>query len=339
MTVRDEPELASVHPRLNTAPGPIFLAGVDRSGIGLLGEVLEAHPDVAISRRTNFWSYYYGRFGSLERLENLDRCVTEMLRYTRIQALNPDRDVLLDDMRRTEPTYGRLFATLQEHHLRNVGKSRWGDKSLDSEKYADIILDEFPDAVMVHVIRDPRDRHASQATHRRPARGGLGSGVALWLWSVHHARRNEARHSGRYAVVRYEDLVSRPHEVVQDVCEFVGVPFTSEMLEVEADDVDGTPGGRAPREFTTASIGRHQRDLSQREIGFVHLVAGRRMAQVGYVADRVELSSRDRLVFWSIDVPLNLLRMGLWRIGRLWAERRTRRPSARRLRNPERVRR
>jgi len=316
--------------------GPIFLAGVDRSGIGLLGELLEGHPDVAISRRTNFWSYYHGRFGSLERPENLERCVTEMLRYTRIQALHPDRDALLDSVRPTGATYARLFGALQEHHLRRVGKSRWGDKSLDSEQHADVILDAYPDAVMVQVIRDPRDRYASQATHRRAARGGVGSGTALWLWSLHHARRNEARHPGRYTVVRYEDLVSTPHEVLQEVCSFVGMPFTPEMLEVAPEEIGGTPEGRVAREFTTASIGRYRHDLTPREIAFIHVVAGHRMAQVGYRVEQVGLSWRDRVVFWLVDVPRNLLRMGLWEVGRQWAERRTPRPSARRLTDPER---
>jgi hypothetical protein len=337
MIAWDEPREASARSSMRVAPGPIFLAGVDRSGIGLLGELLEAHPDVAISRRTNFWSYYHGRFGDLERPENLERCVTEMLRYTRIQALRPDRDALLGHVRRIGPTYAHLFAALQEHHLHQVGKSRWGDKSLDSEGYADVIFDEFPDAVMVHIIRDPRDRYASQATHRRAGRGGLGSGIALWLWSLHHARRNERRHPGRYTVVRYEDLVTRPHEVLRQVCAFVGVPFRPEMVEVAADGVGGMPGSRLPRQFTSASIGRHRRVLTPREIAFIHLVAGHRMAAVGYPAAPVRLSWRDRLVFCLIDVPLNLLRMGLWRTGRLWGQRRTARPSARRLRHPERT--
>jgi hypothetical protein len=336
MTAWDEPRQASARSSMSAAPGPIFLAGVDRSGIGLLGELLEAHPDVAISRRTNFWSYYHGRFGDLDRPENLERCVAEMLRYTRIQALHPDRDALLERVRRTGPTYAHLFAALQEHHLHQVGKFRWGDKSLDSEGYADIIFDEFPDAVMVHVIRDPRDRYASQATHRRAGRGKVGSGIALWLWSLHHARRNEGRHPGRYTVVRYEDLVTRPREVLQQVCAFVGVPFTSEMLEVAADDVGGRPGDPLPRRFTSTSIGRYGRDLTPREIAFIHLVARQRMAEVGYPAAPARLSWRDRLVFCLIDVPLNLLRMGLWWTGRLWAQRRTPRPSARRLRKPER---
>lgn len=330
MTAWDEPRQASVRGSMNTPSGPIFLAGVDRSGIGLLGELLDAHPDVAISRRTNFWSYYHGRFGSLDRPENLERCVAEMLRYTRIQALYPDRDELLDSVRRGEPTYERLFAALQEHHLRGVGKTRWGDKSLDSERHADVILDGYPDAVMVQVIRDPRDRYASQATHRRAARGGVGSGTALWLWSLHHARRNEARHPGRYALIRYEDLVSEPHEVLQELCAFVGVPFMPQTLG----DAGGAPGGSAPHQLTTASIGRHRDDLTRREIAFIHLVAGHRMAQFGYPVYRLGLSWRDDVIFWLVDVPRNLLRMGLWRVGRQWAERRTPRPSTRRLTDP-----
>jgi hypothetical protein len=321
---------------MSAAPRPIFLAGVDRSGIGLLGELLDAHPNVAISRRTNFWSYYYGRFGILERPRNLDRCVTQMMRYTRIQALHPDRNVLLESVCEGEPTYGRLFAALQEHHLHRVGKSRWGDKSLNSEKYADIIFHEFPDAVMVHVIRDPRDRYASQATHRRAARGKLGSGIALWRWSLQQARRNEERHPGRYTVVRYEDLVTRPREVLQQVCTFVSVPFTSEMLKVASDDGREMSRGRLPREFTTASIGRHRHDLTLREVAFIHLVAGGRMAELGYAAAGPELSWHDRLVFCLIDAPLNLLRMGLWQIGRVWAGRTAARPSARRLKDPGR---
>lgn len=317
---------------MSTSPGPIFLAGVDRSGIGLLGELLEAHPDVAISRRTNFWSFYYERFGDLRRPQNLENCVSQMLRYTRIQALDPNRDKVIEAVSQQRPTYARLFAVLQEQHLERIGKSRWGDKSLDSEQHAEIIFREFPDAVMVHVIRDPRDRYASQATHRRAARGKLASGVALWRWSVRLARRNRARHPTRYMVVRYEDIVGRPSETLQQICAFVGVRFSPEVLEVTSDDGDPAAArGRRPRLFTTASIGRYRRDLTPREIAFVHLVARRSMADLGYVVGGAGLSWRDRLAFCTLDVPRNLLRMGLWQIRRGVGDRTASRPSSRRL--------
>ena len=310
--------------------GPIFVAGVDRSGLGLLGELLDAHPAIAISRRTNFWSFYHGRFGDLATPGNLERCVHEMLRYTRIQALQPDRDALLDALAVDgPPTYARLFATLQEQHLRRIGKSRWGDKSLDSEAHAGVILAAYPDAVMMHVIRDPRDRYASQASHRGRARGRVGSGIALWNWSVQHARRNLARHPGRYAVVRYEDLVTRPEATLRRVCTFVGEDFAPEMLDAPAQDGYASGGARR-RAFTATSIGRFRRDLTPREVASIERAARRGMAEFGYAAAAARLPWPDRFAA-AIDVPRNLWRMTAWRAKRAWLARRGGRPAPRRI--------
>lgn len=314
-----------------STPGPIFVAGVDRSGIGLLGELLDAHPAIAISRRTNFWSFYYQRFGDLERPRNLERCVAEILRYSRMQALQPNRDELLEALRQERPTYARLFAVMQEQHMRRLGKLRWGDKSLDTEGYADTILREFPDASIVHVIRDPRDRYASQATHRRAARGRVGSGIALWCWSVRHAQRNLARHPQRYLVVRYEDLVTRPEETLRQVCGFVGERFAPEMLEGAGDGPGAMSRDGDRRQFTAASIGRFRRDLRPRDIALIDLVARRRMNELGYIVGPVGLSLRDALLLLVIDVPLNLARMAVWWGRRAWSGWMGSRPASRRI--------
>jgi hypothetical protein len=305
---------------------------VDRSGIGLMGELLDAHPRIAISRRTNFWSFYYQRFGDLARPQNLERCLTQIMRYTRMQALQPDREALLAALDGQPATYGRLFAAMQEQHIRRLGKRRWGDKSLDSEGHADAIFREFPDAMIVHVIRDPRDRYASQATHRRAARGRVGSGAALWRWSVRHARRNRARRPERYMLVRYEDLARRPEQTLRRVCEFVGEDFAPEMLHQSA---DGWHEPR-PRAFTTDSIGRFRRDLSPREIALIDLVARRGMRELGYVSAGVRLSPWERLRFTLVDLPLNGVRMARWLIGRAWTDWRGPRPAARRVGTPDR---
>lgn len=74
--------------------GPVFLAGVDRAGIGLLGEVLECHPDLSMTRRTNFWAFYADRLGALTGPAAVDRCIDEMMRNARMRVLRPDRDRL-----------------------------------------------------------------------------------------------------------------------------------------------------------------------------------------------------------------------------------------------------
>ena len=213
--------------------GPIFLAGVDRTGIGFLGELLEAHPRIAMTRRTNFWSYYYNRFGDLSDPDNFERCLTEIQRNSRMQRLQPQPDRLRQEFRQGEQTYARLFALLCEHNMERLGKVRWGDKSLGSERYADTILTAYPTAKMIHIIRDPRDRYASQFSHRGVGRGKLGAGVALWLTSVRLAERNQRQYKERYKIVLYETLAHKPEEVLLDVCDFVGEVYSPEMLMME----------------------------------------------------------------------------------------------------------
>lgn len=305
-------------------PGPLFLAGADRSGIGLLGELLEAHPNIAVSRRTNFWTFYYGRYGDLRKPGNLERCISEMMRNTRIQALHPDQERLIRDFQEGEATYSRLFALLQEQNLRRLDKSHWCDKSLNSEGYAGIIMSAYPTARMIQVIRDPRDRYISQSMHRRAGRGKVGSGAAQWRWSARWAERNLREYPDRYFVMRYETLVDRPEATLAELCDFIGEDYSDAMLQTET----------GPQPITAASVGRFRRDLSGRDLHFLQLVTGRTAARFGYEPATVQLSGRDRLAFWLADVPINAARLWLWKP---WsALRRWIRPgpSARRLVDP-----
>ncbi len=296
--------------------GPVFLAGADRSGVGLLGELLEQHPNLAIARRINFFSFYDRRFGDLGKRDNLERAVTAMMRYRRVQDLGTNSGEWLAELRAGGLNYHRLLGVLLCQYARRTGKLRWGDKSINTERYADRIFTYFPHAEMIHVIRDPRDRYASQVHHRTAGRGRVGSGAALWLSSVRWGRRNLRRYPGGYLLVRYEDLVVRPRSTLEEVCRFLEEEFSERMLLDPAHD--------GPRRFTDASIGRYRRDLATGDANFIELVAGRQMAHFGYGVDE---KSPGRTLG---SAPLNLLRMAGWWLSRRLGDSRLS-PSARRL--------
>jgi hypothetical protein len=304
------------------ADGPIFLAGLDRSGIGLLGEILEAHPDVAITRRTNFWEFYADRYGELSSPANLDRCLADMMRYTRISRLQPDVDRLRSDFLAGESSYPRLFRLLQEQNMERLGKKRWGDKSLGSEAQADAILSAFPAASMIYVLRDPRDRYASQAGHRSAGRGGVGSGVAMWKSSEKRAGDLFRRHPDRFRIVRYEDLVAEPQETVRSLCDLVAIDFVPEMLTTESD---------SPRPLHTGSIGRFRRDLTVGEIRFIEQMAGERMKARGYPPAHPPWSNAQRLRFAVTGFPAAAAGLVLWRPRAILRSKLGPGPSARRL--------
>jgi Sulfotransferase family len=223
------------------ALGPIFVAGLERSGTSLMYALLASHPRIAMTRRTNLWTHFYGQYGDLGDDANLDRCLDTMLRYRRLVKLRPDRERLRHELRTGEPTYGRLFALLCQQHAERLGKPRWGDKSLNTERYARPILDAYPDARIVHMIRDPRDRFASSVTRWQRRRGGIGAGTAEWLASARLAVRNARDHGGSYRLIRYESLVAAADDVMRGVCEFIGEPFAPEMMAMQ-----GAPVGPSP---------------------------------------------------------------------------------------------
>lgn len=317
---------------------PIFLAGVDRSGIGFLGELLEAHPNIAMSRRTNFWSFYLNRFGDLSQPENFERCLVEMMRNSRIQRLQPQPDRLRREFPQGEPTYTRLFALLEEHNMERLGKSRWGDKSLGAEGYADVIMAAYPGAKMIHIIRDPRDRYASQFHHRGVGKGQLGAGAALWLWSVRLAERNQRKYRDRYKIIQYEALVREPEPLLRAICDFIGEVYSPDMLMIHnhSNAVSGSnlTASSTLRPIWTTSIGRFRTDLSQREIAFLQLATYRQMMRYGYQSQSIAFSWSAKLFFYLLDCPINFSRMFLWRPWTNVKEMLGRTPSARRLVHP-----
>ena len=140
---------------------PILVTGADRSGTSLMFALLASHPRISMVRRTNLWRWFYGGFGDLSEPANLDRCLETMLRYKRLQQLEPSPERIRREFASGKPTYGRLFALLHVQNAMRSNKQRWGDKSLHTEHFADRVFAEFPEAKMIHMIRDPRDRYAS----------------------------------------------------------------------------------------------------------------------------------------------------------------------------------
>jgi hypothetical protein len=67
--------------------GPIFIGGTSRSGKTLMRWMLSSHPRIVVTRRTEMWTRFYGRFGDLTEPANLERCLRAMLERRQIADL------------------------------------------------------------------------------------------------------------------------------------------------------------------------------------------------------------------------------------------------------------
>lgn len=297
---------------------PIFVAGPDRSGTSLIFALLASHPNISMVRRTNMWRYFHKRYGDLSQADNFERCLDDMARYNRMRHLKPDRERIRREFWQGEPTYGRLFALFHLHNAERNGKPRWGDKSLHTEHYADRVFSEFPNAKIIHMTRDPRDRYASVRKRHGRDNPRLGGSTGRWIFSMKQALRNQKRYPKQYMIICFEDLAREPEETMRKVCAFIGEEFTPEMMRMGGAAEHTAVGGNSsfekiePGKISQKPIGRFRDVLSNLEIKYIQLFTGKFMQQLGYKHEQVKLSTKEKFRFYGWLLPISYARMMGW---------------------------
>lgn len=300
--------------------GPVFIGGLDRSGKTTMRALLTSHPNISIPAvGSNMETYFYGQYGDLRNPRNLERCLRAMLRYKHVRFLQPDAERIRREFRQGPPTYAHLFSLFLIHHAEREGKPRWGAQTGLIERYADQLFAAYPGVKVIHMVRDPRDRYEASLALWPNGRGRAGGATARWRYSVRLAERNLQRHPDDYTVVRFEDLVTRPGQVLREVCGFVGETFLPEMLTMPSApkhrDLLAAGAGPVAGEVPLSAdfIGRFRGRVPANEVAFIQLHAGRLMRANGYGSDRIELPPAGWARFWIADWPNQLARMLAWR--------------------------
>jgi hypothetical protein len=260
-----------------------------------------------------------------------------MSQYKRLRAIQIDTDRIRREFDQGEKTYVRLFSLIEGHFAEKQGKSRWGDKSLNTERYMDDIFEVFPNARIIHMMRDPRDRYASAKTRWTNMKGRVGAGTAMWLESVKLARRGRRKYPNQYMVVRYEDLVAQPEDMLRKICEFLGEEYVPEMLTMMGAPThrnkgsNSSYGKREVGKISTDSIARYRQVLSPREIKYMQDFCRAGMQEFGYELDDVRLSAPDWLSYIFTDWMFNFARMSFWSVKEAMQGLKGRKLPARRL--------
>lgn len=314
------PEVVEENGAPAISPGPIFIGGLDRSGKTTMRGFLVSLPSIAIPAvGSNLETYFYRRFGDLRKRENLARCLDAMLAYSHVRVLEPDPARIQREFAQGEQTYERLFSLFLIHYAEREGKPRWGAQTGLIERFADELFAAHPNARVIHMVRDPRDRYAASLELWPKGKGRAGGATARWRYSIRLAERNLRRYPHGYKVVRYEDLVVRTEEVLREVCRFLDEPFRPEMLSMPgaperrerllANRRDGTSNVLLSREF----LGRFRRQVAPDELAFIQVHAGRLMRRYGYRRDTLGLSASGWVRFATLEWPSQLARMTAWR--------------------------
>lgn len=291
---------------------PVFIVGAARSGTTLLQQMLDHHPNLAIPWESHFMVEFYRkleRFGDLHQVENRARLILAIERYVQMVWREWVKEKWIPGLTEAapqiaaeaEPSYAGVVDAIYSFFLKQRGRKRWGDKTPGYVDTMRELLDIFPEARFIHLIRDGRD----VASSIMPLSFGPNSiylAAVKWQKCVRHGRNFVRDHPDKGINLRYEDLIDDPEKHLRHLCEFIGEPFAPEMLDFHRDGM-----GRVPRQVIHTQIakpvnkqssGRWKKDLSPGQIRVFEAVAGKMLAECGY-----ELSRPDAKLRWY-DKPL-----------------------------------
>lgn len=226
-------------------PSPVFIVGANRSGTTLLRLILNAHPRIAIPDEL---IYFESRLAGVPieewRTPDLSPDAYEdfvdHFLETCCQPLDElEPSALRADILDGPHTLRRPYRCALEAWARHHDKPQWGEKTPGNLFYVDILLEMFPAAQFIYLVRDPRAGVASMQRveffpddvvfNALSRRKHDTDGRALLTEHVPAPQRT---------TVRYEDLVRRPEATTRSICEFLEEEYTPEMLRfhLDADD-------------------------------------------------------------------------------------------------------
>lgn len=215
--------------------GPFFVIGAPRSGTTFLGRLLDSHPEILATNETR----------------NLILGSRVLARMTRDPwCSNLYAGQFHAHLRKHLPhIYESFYRSLAEGPV-----SRWGDKhphyadpSSDPEALA-IILELWPTAQFIHILRDPRRVIASILR-----KGWTDLDEAIDVWARHVVQsRQLARIVGaaQFLEVRHETLVHDARRETERVLAFLGQFISPEVADfLEQQEESRTPFSSPTTEF------------------------------------------------------------------------------------------
>ena len=219
---------------------PFFIVGSDRSGTTMLRLILDRASDgPAVPPETMFITDYLptlraGKLGDHAAAVNFTRRVWK---HPRVKLWEMPGEPELPPVGLSHEDAFRWGVSQPFlSYMRIHGKTWWADKTPPHIDHIDYLLEVFPDAKFVELVRDGRDVSLSIMGLPFGGNDPYTTGKR-WASCIRKGAAARAAMPDRVVLVRYEDLVANPEPEVRRVCEFLGIEYEEEMLHVERTDM------------------------------------------------------------------------------------------------------
>lgn len=295
---------------LKISERPVFICGHPKSGSSLLRSLLDNHPQLIVyPEETLFFRRFLPKAEGKSRQEQLGLAEELLIHIFKWNVSNPpahqegypDRDyqrtISFDQVRRNLRAItdkkldhsGDILSAAVLAYGNAIGAVSdsmkwWIEKSPYNEYFFTQIIDWWPEARFIHLIRDPRDNYASY--RRKHPEWNASFFVCNWLRSTKKGLQNQnIIGKERYWMLRYEDLTSQPEETIKNLGNFLSID-DHPTLRIPTRNGEAWKGNsmftERFKQISSKPIGRWKTDLDSQDLYIIQKSCGSVMRKLNY---------------------------------------------------------
>ena len=210
---------------------PIFIVGCPRSGTTVLTVRLGRHSQVVAPPETHFFELITHFWPpGIKKQPMSNATIKRFLKIPRIRKLDLKLSEVINLVDHTDRTHRSLFCVIMECLRQETGKPIWCEKSPRNLHHAEKIYKFFPNAKIVHIVRDGRDV-ANSLRNVFWRENNLAIQAHEWLYNAKIGFELQKRFShSSFLTVFYEEFIEAPEKVLGSICNFVGLKLESQQL-------------------------------------------------------------------------------------------------------------
>ncbi|HRP58698.1 MAG TPA: sulfotransferase [Vicingus sp.] len=215
----------------------VFIVGRGRSGTTLLQTILDANKNAILPLESQLIIHLKQKYFKTKKWNNelIDELIIDLYKdkkFNRSWGINSkeltQRIKSYDFEKLSFSTICKLIYLSYPSPFEKGEIKLIGDKNPIFSIFIPDLLEVFPNAKFIHLIRDYRDNTVSnRESFVRKSIATIGNG---WIAFNLFIEKNKSLLPKSFFTLKYESLVTEPEQKVKELCNFLSIDFNSNML-------------------------------------------------------------------------------------------------------------
>ncbi|MCA9262294.1 MAG: sulfotransferase [Planctomycetales bacterium] len=283
----------------------LFVGGCPRSGTTLLQRMLDNHSLLTVANdshvipraleKTSRELVLRAESGaSIPLTRELRDAVSGYHRFYRLGVDVADVDRIAGSV----DTYQELIRGLFDLRAQHQNKVYSGEKTPDYVRYIPLLLQMFPDSKFIHIVRDGRDVSLSLRQWATPTKGPgrfeywntdpIAVCALWWRMFCEQGLAVPSDLNPRVLLVQYERLVAYPQSELERICQFIDLPFETQMRDFhvgrspQTQPDDKTHSAKKQWLPAVKGLRNWRTDMAPEDVQVFDGLAGAALSRLGY---------------------------------------------------------